>query len=38
MVGQVRGRESLSHPGILKIRKTLETMLLWPSLDGDEGV
>ncbi|KAK9941679.1 hypothetical protein M0R45_007376 [Rubus argutus] len=32
----VRGRESLSHPGILKIRKTLETMLLWPSLDGDE--
>ncbi|KAK9941721.1 hypothetical protein M0R45_007417 [Rubus argutus] len=32
----VRGRESLSHPGMLKIRKTLETMLLWPSLDGDE--
>ncbi|KAM5549867.1 hypothetical protein ABKV19_001009 [Rosa sericea] len=32
----VRGRESLFHPGMLKIRKTLETMLLWPSLDGDE--
>ncbi|XP_050367158.1 uncharacterized protein LOC126785487 [Argentina anserina] len=32
----VRGRESLSQPGMLKIRKTLETMLLWPSLDGDE--
>ncbi|XP_021814522.1 uncharacterized protein LOC110757258 [Prunus avium] len=32
----VRGRESLSHPFMLKIRKTLETMLLWPSVDGDE--
>ncbi|KAH0977014.1 hypothetical protein GBA52_026733 [Prunus armeniaca] len=32
----VRGRESLSHPLMLKIRKILETMLLWPSVDGDE--
>ncbi|XP_004292072.1 PREDICTED: uncharacterized protein LOC101315407 [Fragaria vesca subsp. vesca] len=32
----VRGRKSLSHPGMLIIRKTLETMLIWPSVDGDE--
>ncbi|KAM1482947.1 hypothetical protein TB2_034461 [Malus domestica] len=32
----VRGRDSLSHPVMLKIRQTLETMLLWPSGDGDE--
>ncbi|XP_037491270.1 uncharacterized protein LOC105645187 isoform X2 [Jatropha curcas] len=32
----VRGRESVSHPIIIQIRKTIETVLLWPSLDGDE--
>ncbi|KAB2636135.1 hypothetical protein D8674_026669 [Pyrus ussuriensis x Pyrus communis] len=32
----VRGRDSLSHPVMLKIRQTLETMLLWSSGDGDE--
>ncbi|XP_004308739.1 PREDICTED: uncharacterized protein LOC101304629 [Fragaria vesca subsp. vesca] len=32
----VRGHKSLSHPGMLIIRKTLETMLMWPSVDGDE--
>ncbi|CAK7342514.1 unnamed protein product [Dovyalis caffra] len=32
----VRGLDSISHPAILKIRKMLETILLWPSLDGDE--
>ncbi|KAK9291087.1 hypothetical protein L1049_009274 [Liquidambar formosana] len=32
----VRGRDSLLHPVILKIRKMLETVLSWPSLDGDE--
>lgn len=29
--------DSISHPAILKIRKMIETILLWPSLDGDEG-
>uniref|UniRef100_A0A2P2L6A8 Uncharacterized protein LOC105645187 n=1 Tax=Rhizophora mucronata TaxID=61149 RepID=A0A2P2L6A8_RHIMU len=33
----VRGKESISHPAILQIKKTIETILLWPSLDGDEG-
>ncbi|XP_011020335.1 PREDICTED: uncharacterized protein LOC105122745 isoform X2 [Populus euphratica] len=32
----VRGMDSISHPAILKIRKMIETILLWPSLDGDE--
>ncbi|XP_073266073.1 uncharacterized protein [Populus alba] len=32
----VRGVDSISHPAILKIRKMIETILLWPSLDGDE--
>uniref|UniRef100_A0A6N2JZZ3 Uncharacterized protein n=1 Tax=Salix viminalis TaxID=40686 RepID=A0A6N2JZZ3_SALVM len=32
----VRGSDSISHPAILKIRKMLENILLWPSLDGDE--
>ncbi|KAG5242688.1 ARM repeat superfamily protein [Salix suchowensis] len=32
----VRGLDSISHPAILKIRKMLESILLWPSLDGDE--
>ncbi|KAM7524534.1 hypothetical protein LguiA_014436 [Lonicera macranthoides] len=32
----VRGPDSLWHPDMLKIRKTIETVLLWPSMDGDE--
>ncbi|GLT55250.1 hypothetical protein SLA2020_283890 [Shorea laevis] len=32
----IRGKDSVTHPLILKIRKTLETVLLWPSLNGDE--
>ncbi|KAF3442571.1 hypothetical protein FNV43_RR16487 [Rhamnella rubrinervis] len=32
----IRGRDSLSHPVMFKIRKTMEKILLWPSLDGDE--
>lgn len=32
----IRGRDSVMHPVMLKIRKTLETVLLWPSLNGDE--
>ncbi|KAF2307855.1 hypothetical protein GH714_032638 [Hevea brasiliensis] len=32
----VRGSDSVSHPAILQIRKTIETVVLWPSLDGDE--
>ncbi|KAG6694135.1 uncharacterized protein LOC122276108 isoform X3 [Carya illinoinensis] len=32
----IRGRDSVTHPFMFKIRKTLETMLLWPSLNGDE--
>lgn len=31
-----RGRDSLSQPAMLKIQKTIKTILLWPSLDGDE--
>uniref|UniRef100_A0A2N9IYK2 Carrier domain-containing protein n=1 Tax=Fagus sylvatica TaxID=28930 RepID=A0A2N9IYK2_FAGSY len=31
----IRGRDSVM-PVMLKIRKTLETVLLWPSLNGDE--
>ncbi|KAF7148592.1 hypothetical protein RHSIM_Rhsim03G0016500 [Rhododendron simsii] len=33
---QIRGRDSIVHPAMLKIRNTIETILLWPSLDGDE--
>ncbi|XP_043692010.1 uncharacterized protein LOC122642563 isoform X2 [Telopea speciosissima] len=32
----VRGWDSTLHPFIWKIRKFLEMVLLWPSLDGDE--
>ncbi|XP_052172708.1 uncharacterized protein LOC127788461 isoform X2 [Diospyros lotus] len=32
----VRGKDSILHPALLKIRNTIETVLLWPSLDGDE--
>ncbi|KAM4079537.1 hypothetical protein ACB094_09G123500 [Castanea mollissima] len=32
----IRGSDSVMHPVMLKIRKTLETVLLWPSLNGDE--
>ncbi|CAL5430851.1 unnamed protein product [Camellia sinensis] len=31
-----RGRDSLLHPNVLKIRNTIETILLWPSSNGDE--
>ncbi|KAJ7972236.1 putative ARM repeat superfamily protein [Quillaja saponaria] len=31
----VRGKESFSHPAMLEIRKMIETVLLWPSLEGD---
>ncbi|KAK4281861.1 hypothetical protein QN277_013308 [Acacia crassicarpa] len=31
----VRGWESFSHPGMFTIRKIIETVLLWPSLDAD---
>ncbi|KAG5555643.1 hypothetical protein RHGRI_006333 [Rhododendron griersonianum] len=33
----IRGRDSIVHPAMLEIRNTIETILLWPSLDGDEG-
>ncbi|KAL5981987.1 hypothetical protein ACLOJK_016054 [Asimina triloba] len=33
----VRGQESASHPDMVNIRKILETVLLWPSADTDEG-
>ncbi|KAL7225066.1 hypothetical protein ACSBR1_020380 [Camellia fascicularis] len=33
-----RGRDSLLHPIVLKIRNTMETVLLWPSSDGDEAL
>ncbi|KAF7148743.1 hypothetical protein RHSIM_Rhsim03G0097300 [Rhododendron simsii] len=33
---QIRGRDSIVHPAMLEIRNTIETILLWPSLDGDE--
>ncbi|KAG5556961.1 hypothetical protein RHGRI_007266 [Rhododendron griersonianum] len=36
MVYQIRGRDSIVHPAMLEIRNTIETILLWPSLDGDE--
>ncbi|XP_057488030.1 uncharacterized protein LOC130774052 isoform X2 [Actinidia eriantha] len=32
----VRGRDSIQHLAVLKIRNTIETVLLWPSLDRDE--
>ncbi|KAL6987105.1 hypothetical protein U1Q18_012862 [Sarracenia purpurea var. burkii] len=32
----VRGRDSILHPSVLKIRNTIEIVLLWPSLDRDE--
>ncbi|XP_050227976.1 uncharacterized protein LOC126677419 isoform X2 [Mercurialis annua] len=32
----VRGRDAVSHPAILQIRKTIKAILLWPSLDDDE--
>ncbi|XP_038720849.1 uncharacterized protein LOC120013189 isoform X2 [Tripterygium wilfordii] len=32
----VRGRDSIVHPDVLEIRKTLEMVLLWSSSDGDE--
>ncbi|KAF7142268.1 hypothetical protein RHSIM_Rhsim05G0135200 [Rhododendron simsii] len=33
---QIRGRDSIVHPAMLEINNTIETILLWPSLDGDE--
>ncbi|XP_058207690.1 uncharacterized protein LOC131320827 isoform X4 [Rhododendron vialii] len=33
---QIRGGDSIVHPAMLEIRNTIETILLWPSLDGDE--
>lgn len=32
----IRGRDSIVLPAMLEIRNTIETILLWPSLDGDE--
>ncbi|KAJ8769650.1 hypothetical protein K2173_005253 [Erythroxylum novogranatense] len=32
----IRGKEAIAHPTIVEMRKTLKTILLWPSLDGDE--
>ncbi|KAL5810617.1 hypothetical protein ACOSQ4_027185 [Xanthoceras sorbifolium] len=32
----VRGKYSILHPAMLEIRKMLEAVLLWPSLDEDE--
>uniref|UniRef100_A0A5B6YYI7 Uncharacterized protein n=1 Tax=Davidia involucrata TaxID=16924 RepID=A0A5B6YYI7_DAVIN len=32
----VRGRDSILYPVILKIRKSIETVLSWPSLNEDE--
>ncbi|XP_058207692.1 uncharacterized protein LOC131320827 isoform X6 [Rhododendron vialii] len=32
----IRGGDSIVHPAMLEIRNTIETILLWPSLDGDE--
>ncbi|KAI8025665.1 putative pentatricopeptide repeat-containing protein [Camellia lanceoleosa] len=34
--GRARGRDSFLHPVVLKIRNTIETVLLWPQFDGDE--
>ncbi|XP_076905850.1 uncharacterized protein LOC143561739 isoform X2 [Bidens hawaiensis] len=32
----VRGVESVGHPGMKRVRESIETVLLWPSIDGDE--
>ncbi|KAK1427113.1 hypothetical protein QVD17_15796 [Tagetes erecta] len=32
----VRGMESVCHPGMTCVRGAIETILLWPSTDGDE--
>ncbi|KAJ4844132.1 hypothetical protein Tsubulata_045822 [Turnera subulata] len=32
----VRGMDSISHTAVLEIRRVMETILLWPSSDGDE--
>ncbi|KAL4587515.1 hypothetical protein LXL04_000386 [Taraxacum kok-saghyz] len=32
----VRGMESVVHPDMSRIKETIETILLWPSTDGDE--
>ncbi|GAB4851595.1 hypothetical protein Ancab_030997 [Ancistrocladus abbreviatus] len=32
----IRGKDSVSHPIIPKIAGVLRTILLWPSMDGDE--
>ncbi|XP_024965631.1 uncharacterized protein LOC112505833 isoform X4 [Cynara cardunculus var. scolymus] len=32
----VRGMESIGHPGMSQLRESIETVLLWPSADGDE--
>ncbi|KAD3336291.1 hypothetical protein E3N88_31810 [Mikania micrantha] len=32
----VRGVESVVHPGMTRVREAIETILLWPSIDGDE--
>ncbi|KAM6568437.1 hypothetical protein CsatB_016422 [Cannabis sativa] len=32
----VRGKDSLSQPAMFDVRKSLERVLLWSSLDGDE--
>lgn len=29
--------DAISHPAILEIGRTVETVLLWPSSEGDEG-
>ncbi|CAL5380664.1 unnamed protein product [Camellia sinensis] len=36
--GCARVRDSFLHPVVLKIRNTIETVLLWPSFDGDEAL
>ncbi|PPD70726.1 hypothetical protein GOBAR_DD32393 [Gossypium barbadense] len=33
---EVRGKESLVHPFILQIWRTIKVILLWPSSDGDQ--
>ncbi|KAH7854102.1 hypothetical protein Vadar_010136 [Vaccinium darrowii] len=33
----IRGTDSIVLPAMLEIRNTIENILLWPSLDGDEG-
>ncbi|KAI3802107.1 hypothetical protein L1987_30232 [Smallanthus sonchifolius] len=32
----VRGAESVGHPGMIRVREAIESVLLWPSIDGDE--